>query len=77
MQALMALVAISGYRARETWRDALAKYPRSNALRRRAEATDRELRTIIDAALDPKTRVDATLRELFQDLREVRTRASP
>ncbi len=51
--------------ARAAWREGLSRFPDNDALRSRVAADGQALRHIIDVALDPHTRVDTSLRELF------------
>jgi hypothetical protein len=55
-------------KAREVWRDGASRYPRSENLRRRVNATDEQASAMVGHALDANVRVDTTLRELFPDL---------
>jgi hypothetical protein len=55
-------------KAREVWREGLARFPDTESLRIRLNARDDQVRPIVDHALDPNVRVDTTLRELFPDL---------
>jgi hypothetical protein len=55
-------------KARDVWRDGASRYPASESLRRRVNATDDQAGAIVGHALDASVRVDTTLRELFPDL---------
>ncbi|HEY7288022.1 MAG TPA: hypothetical protein VH497_21385 [Vicinamibacterales bacterium] len=51
-------------KARQTWRDGLTLEPANEPIRVRLAASDDQLRSIIDRALDAGVRVDTSLREL-------------
>jgi len=51
-------------KARQTWRDGLTLEPANEPIRVRLAASDDQLRSIIDRALDADVRVDTSLREL-------------
>ena len=54
-------------KAREIWRAGAAKFPNNRDLQTRAGATDAEAAQIVKRTLDPSTRVDTSLRELYPD----------
>jgi tetratricopeptide (TPR) repeat protein len=54
-------------KAREVWRAGAAKFPANRDLQARIGADDAEAARIVKRALDPSTRVDTSLRELYPD----------
>jgi hypothetical protein len=54
-------------KAREVWRAGAAKFPGNRDLQARIGADDAEAARIVKRALDPSTRVDTSLRELYPD----------
>ena len=52
-------------RAQATWSDGLKRFPSNDALRQRLAARGADLDRLVEHALDPATRVDTSLRELF------------
>jgi tetratricopeptide (TPR) repeat protein len=53
-------------KARETWREGLARFPGDPRLERRAGVGDAEVEAFYETHYDPGTRVDTSLRELWQ-----------
>jgi tetratricopeptide (TPR) repeat protein len=54
-------------KAREVWRAGAATFPDNGALRSRLAADEAEVARAVRRALDPSTRVDTSLRELYPD----------
>ena len=53
--------------ATKTWRDGLALFPASDALKARLARQGDELKALIDASYDPAKRVDTSLRDLWSE----------
>jgi tetratricopeptide (TPR) repeat protein len=55
-------------KAKQVWKEGIARFPDTELLRTRVNATDEKLHGIIAHAFDADVRVDTSLRELFPDI---------